>query len=101
MLGGRPHAVLMAEFIAAHRNKTNRRFHLIGIPLLVSSAAVWGLACIAPGWWHVAAGMTISGFACQFIGHAIEGNRPEVFRDWRFIIIGMEWWGNLVFGRHS
>jgi hypothetical protein len=26
----------------------------------------------------------------QFIGHAIEGNRPEVFRDWRFVLIGLE-----------
>jgi hypothetical protein len=99
MLGGKPHDVLMAEFQAAHRNTTNRRFHAIGIPLLVSSAAVWCLAVVWPGWWSLALVMTVSGLACQFIGHAIEGNRPEVFRDWRFIVIGLEWWWLYVRGR--
>ena len=44
MLGGRSHAALMVEFIAAHQNATNRRFHLVGIPLLVFSAGVWASA---------------------------------------------------------
>lgn len=39
------------------------------------------------------------GFICQFTGHAIEGNRPEVFSDWRFFFIGMEWWCDLMRGR--
>lgn len=34
--------------------------------------------------------------AYQFRGHVIEGNRPEVFSDWRFFFIGIAGWWALV-----
>lgn len=108
MFGGRPYDVLMAQFVAAHHNKTNQTFHAVGIPLIISSAIVWGLVTAAPflnsPWyalWPVALTMTLAGLACQFIGHAIEGNRPEVFQDWRFIPIGLIWWCQLVTGKRA
>ncbi len=99
MLGGRTHDELMAEFIAAHQNRWNRAFHFVGIPMIVSSAALWAAALFDPELTATAAGLTLTGLGCQFVGHAIEGNRPEVFRDWRFIVIGLEWWWMLLRGR--
>jgi uncharacterized membrane protein YGL010W len=97
---------LMVQFIAAHQNRTNKAFHLVGIPTVVLAAAALGLAVAFsvlsgtwPAWGTVAALALPIGFSCQLIGHAIEGNRPEVFRDWRFIFIGLEWWTLLVRGR--
>jgi hypothetical protein len=103
MLGGRARDELMTEFIAAHQNPINKAFHLVGIPTVVASALVLGVS--VSGWlwqstWPAAGWLALAtlpaGFACQFIGHAIEGNRPEVFRDWRFIFIGLQWWWLLV-----
>lgn len=96
MLGGRPHAELMAQFRAAHRNVWNRRFHLFGIPILLSAGLLWIASPFVYGLWIWPAIMMPLGFACQFIGHAIEGNRPEVFQDWRFFFIGIEWWFDLA-----
>ncbi len=92
MLGGRSHDALMTQFIAAHQNVSNQNFHLVGIPMLVVSGALWGVALFVDGFWGWPAALMTTGFACQFLGHAIEGNRPEVFSDWRFFFIGLEWW---------
>ena len=99
MLNGRAHHDLMAQFVAAHRNTWNRRLHLVGIPTLVVSGLLWAAAALIDGLWVWPAIMMPLGFACQFLGHAIEGNRPEVFSDWRFFFIGLEWWWELVRGR--
>jgi hypothetical protein len=99
MLGGRSHSALMAQFVDAHQNAWNRRLHLVGIPTLVASGLLWVLAVIVPGLWVWPAVPMPLGFGCQFLGHAIEGNRPEVFSDWRFFFIGLEWWCDLVRGR--
>ena len=99
MLGGRSHDVLMAQFIDAHQNVWNRRLHFVGIPTLVIAGLLWGFAAVVPGLWIWPAVLMPLGFGCQFLGHSIEGNRPEVFSDWRFLFIGLEWWLKLVRGR--
>ena len=99
MLGGRSYHDLRAEFEAAHQNIWNRRLHLIGIPTLVISGLLWAAVPFVAGLWHTPAILMPLGFGCQFLGHAIEGNRPEVFRDRRFVFIGLEWWADLVRGR--
>jgi hypothetical protein len=99
MLGGRSYDELRAQFISAHQNRWNRLLHLIGIPTLVVSGLLWGAALVVPGLWVWPAVMMPLGFACQFLGHTIEGNRPEVFEDWRFFFVGMAWWVDLVRGR--
>jgi Protein of unknown function (DUF962) len=58
----------------------------------------WALVPFVPDFWIWPAVVMPIGFACQFIGHAIEGNRPEVFTDWRFVLIGLSWWWQLVRG---
>jgi hypothetical protein len=99
MLFGCAHDDLMRRFQAAHLHPWNRRLHLIGIPTLVASALLWAAALVVPDLWVWPAVLMPLGFACQFLGHAIEGNRPEVFTDWRFLPIGLEWWWLLVTGR--
>lgn len=89
----------MGEFIAAHQNLWNQHFHLIGIPTLVSSGLLWIASPFVADLWVWPAVLMPLGFACQFTGHAIEGNRPEVFSDWRFFFIGLEWWLKLARGQ--
>jgi hypothetical protein len=96
MLRGRPHDELMTQFIAAHQNTWNRRLHFVGIPTLVVSGLLWVAAIAVDGLWVWPAILMPLGFGCQFLGHAIEGNRPEVFSDWRFFFIGLEWWCDLA-----
>jgi hypothetical protein len=99
MFGGRSHSELMTQFKAAHLNVWNRRLHLIGIPTLVVSGLLWVAAIFVEDLWIWPAVLMPFGFGCQFLGHAIEGNKPEVFTDWRFFFIGLEWWADLVRGR--
>jgi hypothetical protein len=98
MFGGRSHDELMRQFRAAHQNAWNKRFHLVGIPTLVASGLMWLVSPFVEGLWVYPAVLMPLGFAFQFIGHAIEGNRPEVFSDWRFFFVGLEWWCDLVRG---
>jgi uncharacterized membrane protein YGL010W len=99
MFGGRSHMELMAQFRSAHRNPWNIRFHMVGIPVLLLSGLLWVLSPFVAGLWIVPAIMMPVGFAIQFGGHWIEGNRPEVFSDWRFFFIGAHWWLLTLLGK--
>ena len=46
-----------------------------------------------------AAGLFITGWALQIIGHAIEGKPPEFLSDWRFLLVGTRWWWKKGTGR--
>lgn len=70
-----------------------------GIPTLVASGLLWLMSPYFTGLWAWPAVLMPLGFLCQFVGHAIEGNRPEVFSDWRFFFVGLEWWTHLIRGR--
>ncbi len=53
-----------------HHNKTSVALHVIGIP-----ATVAAVVPLVMGRWGWAIGLFVGGYALQFIGHAIEGNR--------------------------
>ena len=54
-----------------HRNPTSFWLHMIGIPAcFVAAPVLLVLRC----WW-LAAGLFVAGYALQFIGHLVEGNR--------------------------
>jgi len=55
-----------------HRNPTNFWLHMLGIPGCFVAAPV---LLILRQWW-VAAAMFVGGYALQFLGHLVEGNRP-------------------------
>ncbi|MGE3315324.1 MAG: DUF962 domain-containing protein [Planctomycetaceae bacterium] len=60
----------VVNYLARHRNWTNRLLHLIGIPVTFIVTAVL-LAC---GQWLPAIVSFVIGYALQFLGHWVEGN---------------------------
>jgi len=54
-----------------HLNKTSFALHMVGIPACFVAAPV--LLIVQLWWWALAA--FVGGYALQFLGHAIEGNR--------------------------
>jgi len=52
-----------------------------------------------PNLWPYAAGLFVVGWIIQFIGHAVEGKRPEFFKDLRFMLVGLRWWLEKTQGR--
>src|SRR6266566_4331517 len=68
-----------------HRHPLNKLSHSIGIPLIVISLPLFFFS------WRWALGPFIVGWAFQFLGHAIEGNRPAFFRNPLYLLVG-PWW---------
>ena len=100
-LGGKPMEQWIEQYGHSHQNPVNRFCHAIGIPLIALSLpgflvaiAGWVLNTPAiPGWfWWVPAGMFVLGWVLQFVGHIFEGEKPEFFKDWRFLFVGLRWW---------
>ena len=77
----------MEDYKAKHQHPLNRLTHNIGIPLIVISLPLfffnwrWALALFSGGW------------ILQFLGHAIEGNRPAFFRNPVYLLVGPLWLG--------
>jgi uncharacterized membrane protein YGL010W len=54
-----------------HRNRTNFLLHMLGVPACFLAAP----ALLALGHWLLALVVFAAGYALQFVGHLIEGNR--------------------------
>ncbi len=73
------------NYKAKHQHPLNKLAHSIGIPLIVISLPLfffnwrWALLLFGVGW------------AFQFIGHIIEGNRPAFFKNPMYLLVG-PWW---------
>ena len=61
----------IANWRKRHRNTTNFYLHMLGIPACFLAAPV----LLALQQWLMALVLFIAGYALQFIGHLIEGNR--------------------------
>lgn len=59
------------NWYSRHRNRVNFALHAAGIPACFVAAPIFLL--LARPWW--ALGLFVGGYALQFLGHAIEGNR--------------------------
>jgi uncharacterized membrane protein YGL010W len=73
-----------------HQHPLNQLTHVVGIPTVGASIAYPIFAWFAWGnvaWkeWLV---LSTSGWGLQFLGHAIEGNRPAFLQDPRHFLIG-------------
>lgn len=90
----------ISRYEQSHRHPVNRFCHLIGIPLIVLSLVLAVVALFVDGLWLLAASLFAAGWILQFVGHAFEGKPPEFFSDWRFLLVGLRWWGCKVTGRH-
>jgi uncharacterized membrane protein YGL010W len=73
------------NYQAKHRHPLNKLAHSVGIPLIVISLPLF---FFNRRW---APGLFIVGWVFQFIGHAIEGNRPAFFRNPFYLLVG-PWW---------
>jgi hypothetical protein len=61
----------VANWLKRHRNRTNFWLHMLGIPACFLVAPVLAVM----GHWPLAAAFFAGGYAMQFIGHLVEGNR--------------------------
>src|SRR5438270_5520376 len=92
MMGGRSNQAWIAEYAASHQNSTNRACHTVGVPLIVVSIALMAAGIFSHLLLHYGAVLFILGWALQFVGHAFERKQPEFFHDWRFLLVGVQWW---------
>jgi len=73
------------NYKAKHQHPLNKLCHAIGIPMITVS---WLLFFFN---WRWALALFITGWILQFIGHAIEGNRPAFFGKPIYLLIGPLW----------
>jgi uncharacterized membrane protein YGL010W len=73
------------NYKAKHRHPLNKLTHSVGIPLIVVSLPLFLFT------WRWALGLFVVGWMFQFVGHAIEGNKPAFFKNPMYLGIG-PWW---------
>ncbi len=86
----------LAFYRETHQNPTNRRLHVIGIPLILGGAL--GLFVSPPlspvsGWvWLGSLGAFSGGWALNLVGHAVhEGRAPAFSEDGLSFLAGPVW----------
>ncbi|MFN7979527.1 MAG: DUF962 domain-containing protein [Vicinamibacterales bacterium] len=92
MFGSRPMSSWIQQYASSHQHPLNRLLHTIGIPAIVVAILLAPASVAWPSLRLPAAMLFIGGWVLQFIGHAVEGKRPEFFTDWRFLFVGVRWW---------
>lgn len=89
----------VALYEATHQEPTNRRLHVVGIPMIVGGVA--GLLVFRPfgPLWLTAAGAFTAGWVLNFIGHGVyEKNAPAFADDPLAFIAGPAWDMRQLFG---
>jgi hypothetical protein len=86
------------RYETSHQNPVNRAFHTFGIPMIAVSLPLFLLAPLIRGFWKIPLSLFTLGWACQFLGHAVEGKPPEFLKDWRFLFVGLRWWLRTISG---
>lgn len=78
-------ASFVDNYKAKHQHPLNKLCHSVGIPLIVISLPLFFLN------WRWALGLFVGGWVFQFIGHAIEGNRPAFLTNPLYLLVGPLW----------
>jgi uncharacterized membrane protein YGL010W len=73
------------NYKAKHRHPLNKLTHSVGIPMIALSLPLFFFN------WRWALALFLIGWALQFVGHAIEGNRPAFFRNPLYLLVGPVW----------
>ena len=73
------------NYKAKHQHPLNKLTHSIGIPMIVVSLPLFFFN------WRWALLLFVVGWLLQFIGHAIEGNRPAFFKNPMYLLVGPCW----------
>ena len=80
---------MAASFIdtykSQHQHPLNKLCHMIGIPMITMA---WLLFFFR---WRWALVLFVGGWILQFVGHAVEGNRPAFFQNPIYFLVG-PWW---------
>lgn len=98
-LGNRTWDEWIEQYSHSHQNPVNRFCHTIGIPMIALSIVVLLASPFVAGLWRWGLGLFVVGWIFQFVGHYIEGQPPEFFKDWRFLFVGLRWWFAKLRGR--
>ena len=69
------------------------------LPLLALVLALQWLAALPLPLWQTCLAIFVVAWVGQFIGHAIEGQRPSFFKDLQFLLIGPLWLLGFVYRR--
>lgn len=100
-LGGKPMAEWIEQYGRSHQHPVNQLCHTIGIPMIAVSMVLFVVAAVplvvpdgpvSGGFWKLPTALFVVGWVFQFIGHAVEKEPPEFFKDWRFLFVGLRWW---------
>ena len=89
----------VAQYATSHTHPVNRLLHTLGIPMIAISLPLFGAAWFAPRIWPLPVTLFLVGWIFQFIGHGFEGKPPELFKDPRFLLVGLRWWFAKLRGR--
>ena len=76
---------LVDNYESQHQHPLNKLCHLIGVPMITIS---WPLFFFR---WRWALALFVAGWILQFVGHAIEGNRPAFFQNPVYFFVA-PWW---------
>ncbi|MCA9538771.1 MAG: DUF962 domain-containing protein [Myxococcales bacterium] len=80
------------HYEATHQHPTNRKLHLVGIPIIIGGATgliVWPR--YSPPWW-LSAGAFGAGWGLNLVGHAVfERNAPAFAEDPLSFVAGPVW----------
>src|SRR5437762_4005087 len=76
---------LITHYQSQHQHPLNKFCHAVGIPMIT---VAWPLFFLR---WRWALVLFIAGWVLQFVGHAIERNRPAFFQNPIYFLVG-PWW---------
>lgn len=81
----------MRSYARDHQDPVNQACHVVGIPLIAASSV-----CVLLGKLQAGAALGTAGWALQFVGHYIEGEKPVFVDDKRALLVGLMWWSKKV-----
>lgn len=87
---------------STHEEKTNRKLHIVGIPMIVGGAA--GLLLFSPfrPAWFLSASSFTTGWVLNFIGHGIYEKKAPAFADDPLsFLAGPVWDFQQLFGKNA
>jgi len=92
MFEGKSWDYWIKQYEKSHQNPLNQLCHFVGIPLIIASLLILPFVIFNPVAWRLSVILFVAGWILQFLGHFIEGSRPEFLNDSRFLLVGFRWW---------